>query len=836
MHNKLVRRIEGRKMNSKYLVLALSILLLASSSSPIVSAAGTVIQNPKLIDLHGPRVDVVNYQFYNDIDSAISAHSIIGNELSLSVAEINNFASDPALTTGQTPGFSNVGVYFNMLRPVTQNVNVRRGILSLQDYSGYYQTTMLSGSEGIATPSNLPCFIYKAACTNAPHKTAAENLYGGFSLLKAINYFKASESDSVVGNRLYEGNSSDLPGCQGASVATTGCTALTWHVGSASGAVWTPNWIGRGSLHRHDIAVYVQSQAAKIGMDFTTGYNEYAAHSQSAKYVEQQSVKSIIKDGVYNTKTGYNSAPVYNTTRATTPGQDTWDMYSYGFLFTANPLPGFLQSWNSGYGTSEANAGLYYNTSMDYATNKVLYAKTVTSASTGVGAASLDLMQNLPWINVYFENTLWTVLTNSWTGYANVPTLGPMSGGGLFFTLLNVAPTCFPASCENAGSVNYGLASEVDVPGGLTPMAQFNSVYDADMTNQLYDNPLIVGPTQYTTPGQLTNWMVTKNPTVTPFKGSVGPTGSAGFFMLQDNGAAQNIVGGQKIKYTFAQNIYFWDHVQMNAYDYNFSIYASDLTLPPSLPDSATPLAGGLAGPSGLIATQINPSDPFTIYLYFNSSSVWNSYFAQVPIIPQHIFKYFNLDASYSAANTFDTSFNYNNTILSANGCVGCVATNAGPVPAWLRALPNLEVGTGPFMLRSWDGVAQHGQLLRNPGYFRAAWYMNDTNNKVTPGSSFTFKQSVYEWTYSPTACASSADFVCKVPITSGITASLAHLNKAGKTTATFPLTCTGGVCSGSISTTGFPTGDNELVFTAQYSYLGLARTFYVETGILVHK
>jgi YVTN family beta-propeller protein len=242
-----------------------------------------------------------------------------------------------------------------------------------------------------------------------------------------------------------------------------------------------------------------------------------------------------------------------------------------------------------------------------------------------------------------------------------------------------------------------------------------------------------------------------------------------------------------------------------------------------------------MAGTQGLIADYVNPAKPLEITMYVNSSTVWNPTLVIVPVVPQHIFKYFNMDAAYSLTSTFDTSFNYNGTIQASNGCVSCINPKAGAPPAWLTSLANLEVGTGPFVLRSWDGVGQHGQLLRNPTYYRAAWSANDTNNKVSPGGTFTFKASIYEWTYDRFACINSSDRVCKVPIVSGATATLNLLNSADKTIKTFPLTCDSkGVCSGPVDTTvgGFRTGDNKLAFIAQYTYQGLARTWYQLTGI----
>lgn len=854
MYNKAVRLIKPENMLTKYkyAVFAFAFILLLSSNPSTIALTG-VITNPKLISFTGPQLNQINYVAYPDegISELSPGHLIMGNELSLDVATYNTFAADSSLAEGAQPGFSDQGIYMNMLRPVTNDTNVRRGLLSMLDYS-YFENTMLQGVAGLATPSILPCSLYAAACTNTKQKTAAENMYP-YSLVAAIKYLKASASDLNPNSRLYEGNTSNID-CGVTSVATSGCPVLTWHVGSATGPIWTPNWIGRGSLNRHNIGVYVQSQAAKIGLDLSTGYTEYAAHSQSAIYVEDQEVASVIHDGVYNPKTGFNSAPVYNFTRATTAGQDTWDFYSYGYGYTGPALVTDAETFNSAYGSAETNAGLYYNKTMDKASNAVIYAKTLSAATKAAGLVSLYEMQNVPWINVYFTNTLFAVLINNWSGYADVPTQGPTSLSGLYYTLLNVHANCFPATCTNGGTINYGLASTIDYPSGLTPMAHFNSVYDADITGQIYEGPTIIGPTQFTSPGSYTAWMLSYNgkPVTSQsktlaikaksFTGSVGPGGSNGFFMLQGTQAAAKIVKGQMFTLTFAPNIYFSDHVQMLAKDFNFSLYASDISCPATLPDVSTPYSCALAGPAGMIADQIvgDPSTSLTINVWMNSTTAFNAANIGVPIIPQHIFQYFNIDDAYNVANTFDTSMNYNATIQAANGCVSCVNTKAGAAPAWLLGLPNLEVGTGGFILRSWDGVGQTGQLLRNVNYYRANWSMNDTNNQVTKGSSYAFSQMITEWTYSKTACASSPDNVCQVPITTVTSATVTVISSSGKPGASYTITCNGsgqkpGQCSGSIGPFK-TTGNIELQLTASYTYLGLARTWYQLTGILVHK
>jgi hypothetical protein len=815
----------------RYLVFGVVLLLVLGAVAPAaLSATSVVIADPSQVDLHGPRIDQITYQYYDDTTAAIASHAIMGNELSLDAASYNNFASDSHLTSGSTLKYDDQGIQFNMLRPVTNNTNFRRAMLYLQDFS-YYQTTMLSGVAGTAVPTMMPCALYASACKNGPGQTAAEGLYGAFSLLKAVNELKATESDPNPNSRLFEGNTSDIT-CTTDNGAL--CSNLSWHVGSATGPVWVPNWIGRGSLLRHQIAVYIQSQAAKIGLDLSTGYTEYVSYSQAAPFVAQQSLAAIIHDGVYNAKTGFNSAPVYNSSRSTVPGEDTWDFYSFGYGYTGTALFNDAESFNSAYGSAQANVGLFYNATVDKDTNGVIYAKTVDEAATAIGRVSLDFMQNLPWQNVYLTNDLWVVLTDSWSGYVSIPTQTPTSLTGLFYTLLNVHQNCFPSTCKTGGTINIGLAAKVDAPGGLTPAAQFNSVYDADITGQIYDSPTITGPDQFTSPGTYTSWMVsTMN--VNSYNGTVTGGPNTGVFLLQSASqtAPQKIAGGQAIVMDFLPDIYFSDHVQMTAYDYNFSLYASNIALTPGLSDSANIFSGVMAGPTGLIGTYINPAKPLEITLYVNSSTVWNPTLVIVPVVPQHIFKFFNMDTAYSLSSTFDTSFNYNGTIQSANGCVSCTNPKAGAPPVWLTSLPNLEVGTGPFILRSWDGVGQHGILMRNPTYFRAAWSMNDSNNVVMQGNPFTFKSSVYEWTHDSVVCASSVDHVCQVPISTGVTAVLNLLDSSGASVKSFPLTCDShGICSGSIPTgSGFQPGDNELAFIANYTYLGLPRTWYQLTG-----
>jgi hypothetical protein len=834
-------------MISRCAVLAIAFLLVFSASPLAVAASpSVVITNPKQIDLRGPRVDVINFEYYDDTTAAIAAHSIMGNELTLTVASYNNLASDRALTVGSTVRSDNVGLQFNMLRPVTNNTHFRRAIYFLQNFS-YYQNTLLSHIAGTATPTVFPCVLYLAACKGGPHKTPAEKLYGGMNLQRAIDELKLTESDPNPLDRLYEGNTTDIF-CDTSGGAT--CSNLTWHSGSLNGPIWSPRWMGRTDLSRHGIAAYIISQAAKIGLDLSTNYCEDSVGCRLSPAL--RSSTAVIRDGKYDPRTGYNSPPVYNLTRAyacndlSLETADCWDIYSYWIGCCLASSQYYAESFNSAYGSAAVNVALFYNKTVDHDTNAMIYAKTISGLNVATSKVSFEFMQNLPWQNVYLMNDLWAVLSNSWAGYVGVPTQTPTSQAGLYFSMLNVHQRCFPSSCLSGGTVNFGLAGLIYAPGGLTPLEPFDGISGSDITQLIYESPTITGPSQFTSPSTYTQWM-TRAFKVASFstpKGR-GLVGGNGIWLAKamSQSTSQVIKDGQVITIDFLPNIYFSDHVQMTAYDYNFSLYVSDIVNNPFDKPLANVNSWMIAAwTQGLIATYINPANPLEIKLYMNSSTVWNLGSTVwdpviVPVVPMHIFKFFDMFNSYAFFH-FDTSFNYNGTIQEANGCESCINQKAGPPPAWLIHLANLEVGTGPFLLRSWDGVGQRGQLLRNPTYYRAAWSMNDTNNQVKRGSTFTFKGVVYEWTYDPVACASATDQVCKVPIASGVTASVLLLNSAGKTLTTYPLTCDShGTCSGSIDTiSGFRTGDNELAFVAQYTYLGLSRTWYQLTGVYVHK
>jgi len=338
---------------------------------------------------------------------------------------------------------------------------------------------------------------------------------------------------------------------------------------------------------------------------------------------------------------------------------------------------------------------------------------------------------------------------------------------------------------------------------------------------------------------------MTTSYTAKAFTGTL-PTGSF-LFQAANGDKSTKIVKGEVYTFNFLPNIYWTDGVQMNALDYNYSLWQYDLAGSSLLPDSATPGTGELTGPTGLIASYVPPgqgSEPLTIQVYINSSSVWNLLLLQISILPAHIFShYFNNDL-FSSSTTLDTA-------LNAKAAIALDPINKTGLPAWLMAEPNLEVGTGPFILNyprtSTEETTSTGLIVANPNYYRENWQMYTWNssNIVSKGDSFTESFPIYLWTYSTTACASAVDNVCKVPMSTanvdgGKITGTWSIVKGTSDTAPYtvvssgPLTC--GAANGDCTAT-LPTGTAgtfHVIIQVQYSYLGLSRTWYQSWGYKV--
>jgi ABC-type transport system substrate-binding protein len=895
-------------MTGKYVLFAVAALLVLSSASTAFAATKPLL-SPGSVKTVGPQINSITYLVASSDTTAVTdmqAGNINAYDLSFSVADITTMTTAwtncksttvPPLTagnaicTGSTPGYSFDGIDFNMLRAVVNDTHFHRAIAYLMNLT-YFEDSVLEGVAGISTNALMPCAVFAACAKTGPtYDSSTDNaLVHAVWELQAIRecigpftykgacasygpYFLTAET-AVTGST----NSSDCAPLASqpagnfnwASYSGNGCAGLVWKYaitaqGVTAGQIFYPNWVYRISLNRLAFSQIVPSEGAKIGLTFDIpgGFCSqwWCRHPNSGA--------AVIEDGKYIASgplKGYNTAPVYNYSLTVDGAIDgRWDMYSYGYSASIN-FVGNAELMDDAFGSTGVDATSYHNGTASYDANKIVYATTASQAVTYGRKLALDQLVNLPYLNVYFENTLYGVFANGWAGYADIPTYGPSTSAGLGYTALNVHRTCFvaglttppnTAKCPNGGNFKLGLAAAPDVPSGLNPLYSGLTVYDDDVWLNIYDSVLATPPMGFTKPAQFINWMTTKftektcTTTVANPAKCVGKT--AGWFDFQDGPStygtgmrALPIYKGTVYTFTFRNNIYWTDGVQMNAYDYNFSLWASGLVAPKGLPDLGTDYSAYLSGPLGLMATYINPSNPFQISVVVNSSSVWNSGNLMVPILPEHIWApYFNLDSIFGSVLTIDTSQPYALATAYSNFTSGCPPADTEgchAAPTWLTNEPNLEVATGPFQLVVNNEVTGGGLLARNLMYYRNYWqsYTINASQRVAKGTSYDLSLPIYQYQYNATLCPTQAQNTCQVlmggpgtDVTPG-SGTADVVTAAGKVLESIPLTFSGGYITASTPTSTLSVGPHEVIVTFTYTYLGLPRTYYEQYGFEV--
>jgi hypothetical protein len=557
---------------------------------------------------------------------------------------------------------------------------------------------------------------------------------------------------------------------------------------------------------------------------------------------------------------GYDTEPVFNYTYVYL--YDDWGMYSYGYSASANYITSTVM-FNSAFIDSGVNPTALHDPTADMLSNAVIYATSAGAAVKANRALATYQIENLPMLNIYFENVLYADYVTGWAGYAAIPNYGPNSGNGLAYTLLNVYRTCYITAkvgqntCPNGGSFLLGLAHPPTPSGGLNPLETPKTVYDDDIWENIYDTLLGTPPTGFTAPLKFMNWMTTSYSIKTigtakaPFMTQTG----LGWTAMNDVGCATcKIVRGEAMTFNIMPNTYWHDHVPFTAYDVNFSLYLNAISLPPTLPDTATPSSGTLSGPTGLLATYIPPLNPMQIVLYINGSSVWSLLHTQVPILPQHIFgqvdagpqaaamgvpahpEYFSLDAFSVSSGAMDL----NQNPVADVTCAGC-STYLNPKvplskwPAWLNNSMNLEVGTGPFILvhpaNPIEENAGDEYLVLNPTYSRQFWqyYAYNSTDDFTKATTptVTLNLPVYDWTFSRFLCRSALDNICKVGAKSFGAVSWSVVMASGKAIETGTPSCANGICTLNIPTATLVKGFVHVILDAHYTSFGLPRTWY---------
>jgi len=752
----------------------------AAQSSPQYAIPQQTILQPSQVRTHGPLVDKVVFYVYPSDHAAflaLSRGSIQAMEWTLSPSDYVTAETNPNLYTNTTLTYGFEGIAFNCLMYPYSNVHFRRAIAYLTDYA---EIQKLLGVAVVAGP-----YLYQPTLYSQP--LSSVNWYNA-----SIRYPYSYDPEMAMKELL------EVPGMS--YNAQTGQWTLY-------GKPFSPVLYYRSDDPLRTEAAQALAQAAAainltITLEPVTGVT-----ASSVIYGPASSV--VIAPGTMLSNFS-TTPPVYNMTLANQT--DTWGMYTFGWIVSWEPnWPWFF--FNSQL-AGVVNFGNFYNESMDYWTD-ILYwaAANTTIAQEAASKVQQIFYQQLPYIIWYYETDLYAVQSNGWQGYANIPTTGPAEETGLYYTLLNVHP---------AGAVGGTFTEALhSAPTSLDPLYETNWVWQVDVWQEVYDSPIGTPPTGVTS-GALMPWMAT----YTVQNDVTAPIGSGPGWWNPFN--ASGIVNGQIITLDFFRNATWQDGVPITAYDYNFSLYYWNLQ---GLTGAATPDTGASTPPYGLLATYIPPNDPYEIKLYVNSTNIWNIYTLDVPVLPEHIFQYFNPSAVASATGAMDTTV----PVSQISGLSSYLNSPNESLPEWMYWLPNLEVGSGPFVFQSWNKVTNTQVLTRNVNYYRSAWWA--WMSTVTQGAAYSYKVNVQEEIYNPT----SASFMGVAPGSTGYipitnaTGVVQVEEPGGAIVASYPLTSLGnGSYTASIPTAGLQPGTYELVANLTYTSFGLGRVWYSYSGLTV--
>jgi Bacterial extracellular solute-binding proteins, family 5 Middle len=745
------------------------------------------------ISTHGPYLNEIDYTVISTdstLYSSLASGTIQGPEWALSTGSFFSAVSNPNLYANSTVAGQFDYLSFNELRPITNSTHFRQAIQYLTDY-GFIQGTICAGVACVGSPE----FEYSGLFPNAANPSAYS--WVTFSLAKAAAELKLSG--------LTMGNTTDVPASQ-----------ITWLY---KGVQWTPTMYYRiDDPLRTAIAEHLVYEASLIGLQFNA---KGVTSQQISVNVYGPSPLGVIKPGVYDSATGYNTAPVFNYTVAQNGQPDSWDMYTG--LWLGLGATGFDYDWSF---LNSANVGTqnflnYYNRSMDYYTNQVKYATSIAAAAQAAQEAELVFAQNLPYVVAFWPTQLYAVYLSGWTGYSDWPTSGPVAYPGTYWTFLNLHPSNQPTG----GTYTFALHQVPDGGFGLNPLYYNNWNWQIDIWQSMYDTALKENPANLVLGLPNLGWMGSYD--VSSFTGSTGS--GPGWFEFQTAHGPQKISSGQVITFNFDKNITFFDHVPFTAYDYNYSLYVFNTA--GNLPDNDNPWGRTLSGSNGLIATYVPPNNKYQIQVYINSSSIWNlQSFGTVTIFPQHIWKYFNADLVSSASKTLDITLPY----TKAAAACSCTTTGLTP-PTWLKDLYNLGVSNGPFELKTYDPTTGSTVLVKNVNYFRTPWWAGAPT--AMTNSIYTFSTKINESIYNSGTStlggvAAGSNGVVPIANATGTVTLLLNNKQVG---TPIPMTAgSGGVYTASIPTSSLSPGTYELVVNATYTFLGLPRVWYQAAGLQV--
>jgi hypothetical protein len=731
------------------------------------------VLKPEEVNTYGPLINSVIYQVQSDQAAfeSVTTHQVQAMEWTLTPTQYATALTVPNVYANYTANYAFDGIAFNMLQAPYNNTHFRRAIAYLTNYA---QLQQVWGLYGMATPDPFPATLYPTFANPAiiyPYK------YNVTAAIKELLQVPGMSYDAHTG---------------------------TW---TYNGKPFSPQLLYRSDDPVRTYGAVALFQTAKL-INLTITLVPITSRAANS-LVYGPSAAAVISPGVMASNFSTVTPPVFNYTFAAT--EDTWGMYTFGWIVSSLPTWSFF-FWSSTQ-VSVANFVNFFNLTMDYWTALLVYgAANQQVAYNAISHIKKTFYDNLPYIIWIWTNQLYAVNTLGWDGYANLPATGPSTSTGLYYTLLNVHPV----------NATGGTFIEVlhQAPTQLNPLYLINWVWQVDVWQEIYDSPLATPPTGVLN-ASLIPWMASysvQNNVTVPIGNSSGWWNPFG---------AKQIVHGQIITLDFYKNITWADGVPLNAYDYNFSLWYWNIQ---ALTAALTPLAGTFTPPFGLIATYIPPDNPYEIKMYVNSTSIYNIYAAIVPVLPMHIFKYFDPAKVASYPSVMDTtlplaSFNYSRFLASPTT----------KLPTFLFWLPNLEVGSGPFVFQSWDKVSNVINLTRNVNYFRSAWWAFTSN--VHKGDTYSFSVTITQEIYNPTSSpfmGVAAGQKGYIPINNA-TGKVFVVDQNGNVVASYTLSSSGnGVYTAQINTSNLSPGLYKLMVNATYTLFGLPRVWLSYSGLNV--
>jgi hypothetical protein len=552
-------------MNRTYIrLLAATVIALLSVTSvgllnPVYAASpASAILPAGSISTHGPLINSLVLEVESDSQSFLNVQSgsVPAMEWSLSLAQYASAEANPSLYTNSTLSYTFDGIAFNFLQAPYNNTHFREAIAYLMDYATIQNNlgpTIQAGNE-IYNANLFP--LYNTGVVTNPYSYNATAAMQQLAMVPGMTY--------------------------------TNSTGWMYN-----GKPFSPQIYSRADdmVVREPITqLLVKDAAADINLTIT---NNGIPGSQAGTFVYGPAASAVIKPAVMNPTTYHDiSGPVFNYTYAKT--SDTWGMYTFGWIVSFNPT----YTWTF---FNAQLAGVvdfidYYSPNMDYYTNLLNYANSSTAAQNAAVNILTQYYTDLPYVVFGWQSSLFAVNPSSgsgWTGFTNLPTLGPSESTGLYYTALNVHP---------AGAASGGTFTETlhQVPTSLDPLFVTNWIWQIDVWQFVYDTPLGTPPTAAgILDGQTMPWMA--NVAVSN-NNSTSIGNATGWY---NPFHAKGIVNGQVFTINFYQNDTWSDGVPLTAYDYNASLYLENVQ---GNAPTSTPFAGTSAPPLGLLATYIPPN------------------------------------------------------------------------------------------------------------------------------------------------------------------------------------------------------------------------------------